>query len=128
MTYDEIKTELQSLVRDMLDKGIKMPSAQLDIEDAKVGSVVLWCAYDALQLDGAYLKHCYGPTPADQITKAREYVAALPDPATDGERKFTAKLAEAVDIATEYALPEAAIAPVRTAIREVNAALIAGPK
>lgn len=127
MTFDEIKAALQSLVRDMMDKGIKMPQAELDIKNDSAGHIVLWCAYDARQFGGKYLLHINGPTPEDQFANARAFIAALPDPATEGERKFTAKLAEAVDIATEYALPEAAIAPVRTAIREVNAALIAGP-
>ena len=128
MTYDEIKAAMGDLVAEMLAKGIKMPSAEFTIKSCSRDSIVLWCDMAARQFDGEYLLFIYGESPADIIAKARAYIAAMPDPATEGERKFTRALADAVDIATEYALPDAVVAPVRAAIQEVNALLLAAPK
>jgi hypothetical protein len=128
MTYDKIKAAMDDLVAEMLAKGIKTPSAEFTIKSGSRDNIVLWCDTAARQLDGNYLKPIYGESPADIIAKARAYIAALPDPATEGERKFTRALAHAVDIATEYALPDAVVAPVRAAIEEVNALLLAAPK
>lgn len=124
MTYDEIKAAMAELVKAMLDKDVKNPRAWMSVEGNANGQVTLWSDTYSRKLDGDYLKIIYGETPQDQIVAARAYIAALPDPATEGERLFTRKLAEAVDIATEYALPDAVVAPVKTAIREVNAALL----
>lgn len=124
MTYDEIKAAMAELVKAMLDKDVKNPRAWMSVEGNANGQVTLWSDTYSCKLDGDYLKIIYGETPQDQIAAARTYIAALPDPATEGERKFTRKLAEAVDIATEYALPDAVVAPVKNAIRDVNAALL----
>lgn len=124
MTYDEIKAAMAELVKAMLDKGVTTPEAKMHIADGDRGYISLWCNSRARQLDGEYLRQIHGITPQEQIAAARAYIAALPDPATEGDRKFTRKLAEAVDIATEYALPDAVVAPVKTAIRDVNAALL----
>lgn len=123
MTYEEIKAAMADLVTAMLDKGVKQPRAWLQVE-ADESRVVLWSDVGAKSLGADYCAHIKGDTPQKQIANAREYIAALPDPAKEGERLFTRKLAEAVDIATEYALPDAVVAPVKTAIREVNAALL----
>lgn len=120
MTYDEIKAELDALVAEMLVKGVKRPTAELTIKSQERVSVQLWCDMGASQFDGEYLKFCYGETPADQIATARAYIATLPDPRTEGERKFTRALAAAVDVATEYALPDELVAPVKIAIQQVN--------
>jgi hypothetical protein len=128
MTYDEIKAAMDDLVAEMLAKGVKSPSADFTIKPASPDNIVLWCDTAARQFDGEYLLFIYGESPADIITNARAYIAALPDPATEGERRFTRALADAVDIATEYALPDAVVAPVRAAIAEVNALLLAAPK
>ena len=128
MTYDEIKAAMDDLVAEMLAKGIKKPSAELTIKGGSRDHIALWCDTDARQFGGKYLHCTYGESPADIIANARAYIAALHDPATEGERKFTRALADAVDIATEYALPDAAVAPVRAAIQEVNAMLLAALK
>jgi hypothetical protein len=128
MTYDEIKAAIDDLVAEMLAKGIKTPSAEFSIRGGSRDNIVLWCATVARQFGGEYLHFIYGESPADIIANARAYIAALPDPATEGERKFTRALADAVDIATEYALPDAVVTPVRAAIEEVNALLLAAPK
>ena len=128
MTYDEIKAAMDDLVAEMLAKGITTPFAEFAIKSGSRNNIVLWCHTAAKQLDGNYLNYIYGESTADIIAKARAYIAALPDPATEGERKFTRALADAVDIATEYALPADVVAPVRAAIQEVNALLLAAPK
>ncbi len=100
MIYEEIQADLQSLVRDMMDKGVKQPRANLTIKDHEKPSVALWCSTEAMQFDGDYLYQVFGDTPSDAITRARSFIALLPDPAIEGQRKYTKKLAEAVDIAT----------------------------
>jgi hypothetical protein len=128
MTYDEIKAALAGLVADMMAKHVKKPNAKLTIDPDGSDHICLWCDIDARQFGGEYMHFIHGDTTADVIANAHAYIAGLPAPETEGERKFTRALAVAVDIATEYALPDAMVAPVRTAIREVNAVLIAGPK
>jgi hypothetical protein len=128
MTYEEMKAECDALVALMLYKGVETPKATIEIASNQDGHVALWCDLDKKQLDGKYLRVIRGETPQEQIAEARAYIATLPDPATEGARKFTRALADAVDIATEYSLPDAAVAPVRAAIREVNAVLLEGPK
>ena len=124
MTYDEIRAAMGELVKEMMAKGVKRPTAGLEIKNGSCDQVNLWCDSGNKIFEGDYLRIVYGQSPIEAIAAARAYIAALPDPATEGERKFTRKLAEAVDIATEYALPDAVVAPVKTAIREVNAALL----
>ncbi|MGC4233314.1 MAG: hypothetical protein QM594_10085 [Niabella sp.] len=126
MDHQHIKADLQELVSAMIEKGIKQADATMDIKANSVGNIVLWCSCEARQLSGDYMRFFYGDTPEEQIEAARGFIAALPDPAKEGERLFTRKLAEAVDIATEYSLPDAVVTPVRVAIREVNAALLPG--
>lgn len=127
MTYEEIRAEMQSLVKEMLEKCVVRPQAHFAIKDAGREHVSLWSAFDKPGFGGEYLIHAYGDTPEEAIAAAQKIITDLPDPAKEGERRFTKKLAEAVDIATEYALPDAVVDPVRVAIREVNAALLPAP-
>lgn len=127
MTIEEIQAVLNDMVQAMQGKGIVAPDADFTLRAQSRVSVGLWCKVSNPQFDGEYLKNFLGETPAQALSDAAAYIATLPDPATEGQRKYTRKLAEAVDIATEYALPDAAIAPVRAAIREVNAVLLPGP-
>lgn len=120
MTISQIRAELDALVAAMLAKGVKTPSANVNIGTGERMFVVLWCDTNARQFDGEYLKHCYGSTPTEAISAAHAYIATLPDPANEGLRKYTRHLAAAIDTATEYALPDEVVAPARDAIGKAN--------
>ena len=125
MTIAKSQGEMALIGVKMLNKGIKGPDAWFKIM-ANRFSVVLWSGEPFFGTNNS--KHVFENTPGEAIAAAHAFVDALPDPETEGERKFTRALADAVDIATEYALPDAMVAPVRAAIVEVNAVLLEGPK
>jgi hypothetical protein len=128
MTYDEIKAEVDALTSEMAAKAVEIPNAELSVKANQRGFVTIWSSSSAPAFDGDYLKMFYADAPQEMIAAARAYIAALPDPATIGERKFIRALADAIDIATEYSLPDKVVAPVRASIAEVNAVLLEGPK
>ena len=121
LTQSEIQRRCDALAAAMLDKGKVKPTAQLWIESHR--SAFIWLTFDPGSAE-TYASFREG----DIWAEAEAWIAALPDPAKEGERKFTAALAKAVDIATEYSLPDKLVAPVKSAIVEVNELLIEGPK
>lgn len=125
MNVEQIIAAMDDLAARMTAKGVKLPSARWLAKSGGRFQVVLWCDMDQRAFNGEYLRIFTGPDP---IAAAIAYIDTLPDPATEGERKFTRKLAEAVDVATEYALPDKLVAPVKAAIREVNDLLLEAPK
>lgn len=125
MSVEQIIAAMDDLAARMSAKGVKLPSARWQAENGGRVQVNLWCDTDQRAFGGDYLRSITGPDP---IAAAIAYIDTLPDPATEGQRKFTRKLAEAVDVATEYALPDTLVAPVRAAIREVNELLLEAPK
>lgn len=125
MNVEQIIAAMDDLAARMSAKGVKLPEAKWQAKNGGRVHVSLWCAMDQSAFGGEYLRIITGPDP---IAAAIAYIDTLPDPATEGARKFTRKLAEAVDVATEYALPDTLVAPVRAAIREVNEMLLEAPK
>ena len=121
LTQSEIQRRCDALAAAMLEKGKRSPAARLWIESHR--SAFIWLTFDP----GAAETYKAFRT-GDIWAEAEAWIAALPDPAKEGERKFTAALAKAVDIATEYSLPDKIVAPVKAAIVEVNELLIEGPK
>lgn len=121
LTLSEIQRRCDALAMALLDKGKRNPSAQFCIESNREPFIWLKFSEDS---DGTYKAFRTG----DIWAEAEAWIAALPDPAKEGERQFTAALAKAVDIATEYSLPDKIVAPVKAAIVEVNELLIEGPK
>ena len=126
MTIAETQGEMALIGVKMLNKGIKGPDAWFKIM-ANRFSVVLWSGEMSFGTN-MHTKSIPGDTPGEAIAAAHDFFDAQPDPETEGERKFTRALADAVDIATEYALPDVMVAPVRAAIVEVNTVLLEGPK
>lgn len=125
MNVEQIIAAMDDLAARMSAKGVKMPEATWKAKSGGKVQLCLWCAMDQRAFDGQYLRIFTAPDP---IAAAIAYIDTLPDPEREGERKFTRKLAEAVDVATEYALPDKLVAPVRAAIREVNEMLLEAPK
>lgn len=121
MEAKELVDRLVGLTKAMSAKGLIQPGACFSAYD---GGTIEVFIHDGRNISNYFHK---ADTFEGCLAKAEAAIAALPDPAKEGERLFTRKLAEAIDIATEYSLPNAAILPVRAAIREVNAVLLAGP-
>lgn len=125
LTITEIQARCDALAKAMSDKGVVTPSAELVVKSTGL-HVVLWSSVEKRAFMGG-TEYLHTIRADDPFAAADAFIAALPDPATEGERKFTRALADAIDIATEYALPDAVVAPVKAAMIEVNAQLLAAP-
>lgn len=123
LTITEIQARCDAMARAMSDKGVENPNAEFCIKSNT--ETVIWLHGTDIGGKRSPLRRFCS---ADQWHEAAAFIAALPDPSTEGQRRFTRALADAVDIATEYALDDSLVAPVKAAIAEVNAALLEGPK
>jgi len=113
MTIEEIQTELRALEAMMLEKGVVTPTAEFTIRGPNRYVAHLRADYNTKQFDGEYYKIIYGDTPAEALTKARDYIAATPSPEETVTREYLTKVSAAIDYATEHSIDDEYVAPLR---------------
>lgn len=113
MTIEEIQAELAKLVAGMTDKGVVLPSAMATINDAGDFSIYASCKYDHKTFDGEYYKFFHREPAAAAFASAREYIASLPSPEEATTRGYLARVASAIDYATENSIADEYVTPLR---------------
>ena len=106
MTIKDIRTEIDALVAEMLDKGVIKPDAELEIHQDRV-YVWLKSSYEQKPFEGDRIKLCH------TFEEAHEYIARLPSPEDMVTKEYLTRVASAVDYATENAIADEYVAPLR---------------
>ena len=106
MTIKDIRTEIDALVAEMLDKGVIKPDAELEIHQDRV-YVWLKSSYEQKPFEGDRIKLCH------TFEEAHEYIAKLPSPEDMVTKEYLTRVASAVDYATENAIADEYVAPLR---------------
>lgn len=109
-TIKEIKDAIQQLEAAMSEKGIKTPTAQLNIESGRDFLFVRADHKDKV-FDGDYSKIFYGDDVAYCFSKAFAYIAALPDPEAAAVRAFQRNLADVIDEGNGLNMPNEVMGP-----------------
>lgn len=113
MTIEEIQEEMRALVAMMIENGVVTPTAEFSIAGLGKFRTHLRAAYDTKPFDGEYFKVVYGDTPAEVLTKARDYIAAMPTPEEAVTREYLTKVSAAIDYAHEHSIDDEYVAPLR---------------
>ena len=113
-TVTDIQAKLAELVAAMVEKGVVTPEADLTIKGGGANShVTFWSSMNTPAFDGEYLTHVGGGTPAEALTAAAAYIAALPSPEETVTRTYLRKVADAVDYAKENGVDDEYVTPLR---------------
>ena len=106
LTIKEIRAEIDALVALMSDKGVLAPRAEVEISQDRN---VIWLKGDYVQkpFDGEAYKVFY------EFEDARKYIAKLPSPEDMVTREYLTRVASAVDYATENAIADEYVTPLR---------------
>ena len=110
-TIEEVQTEIDALVVAMGGKGVVMPRAELWVKSGEEPKLHLWA--NDFSLNGKGLVSFTAGTPAESLTQAQEFIASLPDAAEAVQTEYLRRVGHAVDYATENALAEEYVAPLR---------------
>ena len=110
-TIEEVQDAMDALVVAMGDKGVVRPRAEFEVRGAVGPALNLWGA--DYSLDGDNLKIFSHDTPDGLLTQAQEFIASLPDAAEAVQAEYLRRVGHAVDYATENALAEEYVAPLR---------------
>lgn len=128
MTFEEMQAECDGLCAVLIDKGMKKPRVTFEVQSGTQPHVYMTVCNSAPFAGERAYTFCKGRTPRECFDAAWVVVRSLPDPKVAVAREYTRKLADAVDFAVENALPDAAVSPVRDAIRVVHDVLLPAPE
>lgn len=113
MTYDEIKAALAELPPMMVEKGMRLPCAEMHISANENCCIMLKCAKSPSS-DYADEYHFFrNEDPADAIAEARAWIEALPTPEAKAQTDYMRMLADAVDFGHANNIPAKYVDPVR---------------
>ncbi len=128
MTFEEIKAELAAMIVELTERGVPSPDIHLAIKGDERPYVYFTHRGDGKHFNGRDFAFHKGETPQACIAKAWTFIRAMPSVKEAVAREYTRKLADAVDFAVDNALPDAAVTPVRDAIRVVHDVLLPAPQ
>ena len=128
MTTQDIQARLRAMLAQMADKGVPLPSAELQIEPDKVqvylksyGGAALDCRHD--------FKFCSAETIEGALADAEAFVAALPSAEEADKLKFLAKVSDAAEHGRSIGLDhETYIAPLRGVAQAMSENLLGAPE
>jgi hypothetical protein len=107
---------------------MKLPDVSFEVHSGKMPYVYIRVDSGTPLADGDTYSFSRKKTPRECFDAAWDVVRSLPDPKVAVAREYTRKLADAVDFAVLNALPDAAVSPVRDAIRVVHDVLLPAPE
>lgn len=110
-TIEEVQAAMDALVVAMLDAGVVSPRAELWVRSGEEPRLHLWASNHSLNGEGLMIFTT--STPAEALTQAQEFIASLPDATEAVQNEYLRRVGHAVDYATENALPEEYVAPLR---------------
>ena len=110
-TIEEVQDAMDALVVAMGDKAVVLPRAKFLVTSDSSLELQVWGSRESL--GGAAIRFFYGKTPAEALTQAQEFIASLPDASEAVQSEYLRRVGHAVDYATENALPEEYVAPLR---------------
>ena len=113
MTYDEIKTALAEIVPMMVEKGLRLPAARINIDGEGDAWVTIARAKTISSFYADQCEYFKGETPDEMIFAARAWVEALPTPENKAQTDYMRMLADAVDFGHENNIPAEYVDPVR---------------
>jgi len=112
MNITELQAEMAGLEAAMSNQGIVTPAATASVKKSGF-TIHMRSAYETTPFDGKDYKVIFGENLDECIAKAHAYIADLPSPEDQVTREYLSRIAKAVDYATENALPEEYVAPLR---------------
>jgi hypothetical protein len=113
MNIEQLKQKMADLVTEMQGKGVKTPRAQVAITDSGEDYVHIGCHYNQKIFGGSDYAIIHGDTLPEAISAAFAFVASMPSPEDAVKHEYLTRVASAIDYATENALPEEYVAPLR---------------
>ena len=113
MTIEEIQTKLRALEAMMLGKGVVTPSAQLHVVSSGRHAFHASGDYGTSPFEGRNYFVEHDETVAGVLTKARDFIAAMPSPEEAVTREYLTKVSAAIDYATEHSIDDDYVAPLR---------------
>jgi len=112
MQTQDIQAALEQMVRDLTDLGAVCPEASFSVNSASRHTIYLSVNHAAGWLfGGENFKVMLADTPEEALSKAREYISAIPDPRTAKRRQWQKKLGDVIDEGYELELPGDVMAP-----------------
>ncbi len=121
MTYEEMRALTAKWVKDMGEKGVVRPEAQIWIR-ANDRTVV------HLGGIGFQSKFFYGETVEECAAQAEKFIAEMPDPQVAILQNYAKKLADAIDYGHENNVPDKLVDPVRRAQKATSDMMLPAPK
>lgn len=118
MNEQEMQAAVDQLVKDMLDKGLRKPTAMAWIESGKEP-----CAFlRAGEYGGPdYVAHSkFSPTVADALDAARAIIAALPDAETARLNNFMGALGKVIDLGRDLGVDVDFINPLTATMKRLS--------
>ena len=109
-TIEEMQAALDDMVSAMLDKGIPQPQSNFEFCSGAEPNLCLWSVEKTL--DGEKLKMFKGD-PEVIVRNAQVFISTLPNAVDIVQTEYLRRVADAVDYATQNALPEEYVAPLR---------------
>lgn len=102
-TIQQVEADVSALDDALVEKGIERPSCDYTVRDRS------FFYLSGRGLDSQFFRGEY----PDALAAAKAYIAALPSPEAAVLVEYQKKVAGAVDYATEHALDEKIVAPLR---------------
>lgn len=127
MTHDEIQKRLDELAVAMTEAAIPTPEATLMVKSGGRHSIHLDCRYDANSFDGKNYKIFTGHDIDALLSRAFEYITAMPDPDTAAKHAWQRKLGTVIDEGHALNLPDEVMVPLRTGSQAMAENLLAAP-
>ena len=123
ITEKTLQNIVDELCADLAIKGVVGPSAQIQFESG-AGVTVLLRGEDLGTYDAKGFYNC--DSMAEGVQLANDYIEALPSPQRRVENEYLRRLAHAVDYATENAIGEKHVAPLRAVSLALTENLLEG--
>ena len=124
MTLEEIQAELDKMPAALSAAAWVQPDASITMSGNAKPYVVLAERYSSAGYKHEFVRR---DTPAECVTAAWAFIAALPDPETVILSTYSRKLADAIDYGHENNVPAKLVGPVRRAQKAVSDMLLPAP-
>ena len=123
MDIKEIQTRVDALSRSMLDKGLRQPSAEFQVESNV--AICIWLKWKDAAKSDRYLKDIHyekieGAEPEGLFAQAATFIAALPSAKEARHREFMGALGRVIDLGKSSDIDVAFLNPLVATMKQLS--------